>query len=64
MQRFVSFVDKYMPGADKSDFLLAYRYAAVQTLAHVPERCGNDPTRAFYRAGSADALPFDEIVPA
>jgi len=45
MKKFISFVEKYMPGANVADSNLAYGYAAAQTMVYVLERCGDDLTR-------------------
>lgn len=45
MKKFISFVEKYMPGANVADSNLAYGYAAAQTMVYVLEQCGDDLTR-------------------
>src|SRR6516165_4680261 len=46
MKKWNEFVDKYMPGADKTDTGMVYGYGAASTLAKVMEMCGDDLTRA------------------
>jgi branched-chain amino acid transport system substrate-binding protein len=38
-------VDRYLPRADKTDFLNVYGYNSAQTLVEVLKRCGDDLTR-------------------
>ncbi|SDJ96569.1 MULTISPECIES: ABC transporter substrate-binding protein [Bradyrhizobium] len=45
MKKFMSFVEKYMPGANVADSNLAYGYTAAQTMVYVLEQCGDDLTR-------------------
>ena len=42
MTKWSEFIDKYMPGADRTDSALVYGYGAAQTLAKVLEMCGDD----------------------
>ena len=46
MKKWVEFLDKYMPGADKTDGYVVYGYGAAQTHGEVLEMCGDDLTRA------------------
>ena len=39
-------MDKYMPGANKNDWLNIYGYTIAQTLVAVLQAAGNDLTRA------------------
>ena len=41
-----AFIDKYMPGADKSNSNLVYGVMAAQTMVEVLKKCGDDLTRA------------------
>src|SRR5246500_3412133 len=45
MKKFMTFVDKYMPGANISDTNLVYGYAAAQTMVHVLQQSGDTLTR-------------------
>ncbi|WP_420132525.1 ABC transporter substrate-binding protein [Rhodopseudomonas sp.] len=40
-----AFLDKYMPGADRSNGLLLYGYGAAQTLEHILKQAGDNLTR-------------------
>jgi len=40
-----SFMDKYYPDGDKSDWNTLYGYAAAQTMVQVLKQCGDDLTR-------------------
>jgi len=46
MKKWSAFLDKYMPGADRTDNGIVYGYGAAQTLAKVLQMCGDDLTRA------------------
>ncbi|GIQ73905.1 ABC transporter substrate-binding protein [Bradyrhizobium sp. RD5-C2] len=45
-KEWLAFMDKYMPDANKSDWLNVYGYTIAQTLAAVLKAAGNDLTRA------------------
>ena len=45
-REWLAFMDKYMPDANKSDWLNVYGYTIAQTLVTVLKACGNDLTRA------------------
>jgi branched-chain amino acid transport system substrate-binding protein len=45
MTRFLSFLQKYMPGVDKTDSLLALGYSKAEALAHVLREVGDNLTR-------------------
>jgi branched-chain amino acid transport system substrate-binding protein len=45
MTRFLSFLQKYMPGVDKTDSLLALGYSKAEALAHVLREAGDNLTR-------------------
>jgi len=65
MKRWNEFVDKYMPGADKSDNSMVYGYGAASTLAKVLEMCGDDLTRANLMKQAASLKDFtpDTLLP-
>ncbi|QQN65127.1 ABC transporter substrate-binding protein [Bradyrhizobium diazoefficiens] len=65
MKRWNEFVDKYMPGADKSDTSMVYGYGAASTLAKVLEMCGDDLTRANLMKQAASLKDFvpDTMLP-
>jgi branched-chain amino acid transport system substrate-binding protein len=65
MKKWVEFLDKYMPGADKTDSSVVYGYGAAQTLVKALEQCGDDLTRANLMkqaAGLKDFTP-DTLLP-
>ena len=65
MKKWVEFLDKYMPGADKTDGSVVYGYGAAQTLAKVLEMCGDDLTRANVMKQAASLKDFtpDTLLP-
>jgi branched-chain amino acid transport system substrate-binding protein len=65
MKKWAEFLDKYMPGADKTDASIVYGYGAAQTLAKVLELCGDDLTRANVMKQAASLKDFtpDTLLP-
>jgi branched-chain amino acid transport system substrate-binding protein len=65
MKKWSEFIDKYVPGADKTDNVLVYGYGAAQTLAKVLEMCGDDLTRANVMKQAASLKDFtpDTLLP-
>jgi branched-chain amino acid transport system substrate-binding protein len=65
MKKWIEFLDKYMPGADKTDGSVVYGYGAAQTLAKVLEMCGDDLTRANVMKQAASLKDFtpDTLLP-
>ncbi|MBR0719600.1 ABC transporter substrate-binding protein [Bradyrhizobium liaoningense] len=65
MKKWNEFVDKYLPGADKSDTSMVYGYGAAQTLVKVLEMCGDDLTRANVMKQAASLKDFapDTLLP-
>ncbi len=65
MKKWVEFLDKYMPGADKTDASIVYGYGAAQTLATTLEMCGDDLTRANVMKQAASLKDFtpDTLLP-
>lgn len=65
MVKWSEFIDKYMPGADRTDSALVYGYGAAQTLAKVLELCGDDLSRANVMKQSASLKDFvpDMLLP-
>jgi branched-chain amino acid transport system substrate-binding protein len=45
-KEWLAFMDKYMPGASRTDFLNVYGYTIAQTLVATLKAAGNDLTRA------------------
>ncbi|MET4389353.1 branched-chain amino acid transport system substrate-binding protein [Bradyrhizobium sp. F1.4.3] len=65
MKKWSEFLDKYMPGADKTDASIVYGYGAAQTLAKTLEMCGDDLTRANLMKQAASLKDFtpDTLLP-
>ncbi|WP_314948619.1 ABC transporter substrate-binding protein [Bradyrhizobium cosmicum] len=65
MKKWSEFLDKYMPGADKTDTSIVYGYGAASTLAKVLEMCGDDLTRANIMKQAASLKDFapDTLLP-
>jgi branched-chain amino acid transport system substrate-binding protein len=65
MKKWSDFLDKYMPGADKTDTSIVYGYGAAQTLAKVLDMCGDDLTRAniMKQASSLKDFAPDTLLP-
>jgi len=65
MKKWTAFLDKYMPGADRTDSSLVYGYGAAQTLVKVLEMCGDDLTRANVMKQAASLKNFvpDTMLP-
>ena len=59
IKKWGEFLDKYMPGADKTDGNVVYGYGAAQTLAKVLEMCGDDLTRANIMKQAASLKNFE-----
>jgi branched-chain amino acid transport system substrate-binding protein len=65
MKKWSEFLDKYMPGADKTDGAYVYGYGAAQTLVKVLDMCGDDLTRANVMKQAASLKDFtpDTLLP-
>ncbi|SFH84545.1 ABC transporter substrate-binding protein [Bradyrhizobium sp. Gha] len=65
MKKWVEFLDKYMPGVDKTDSSVVYGYGAAQTLVKALEQCGDDLTRANLMKQAASLKDFtpDTLLP-
>jgi branched-chain amino acid transport system substrate-binding protein len=65
MKKWSGFLDKYMPGADKTDTIIVYGYGVAQTLVKVLEMCGDDLTRANVMKQAASLKDFvpDTLLP-
>ncbi len=62
MKKWIAFVNKYMPGANKADSGLVYGYGAAQTLQKVLEMCGDKLTRANVMKQAASLKDFQTDV--
>ncbi|MDB5624241.1 MAG: branched-chain amino acid transporter substrate-binding protein [Tardiphaga sp.] len=65
MKKWNAFIDKYMPGENKTDGNLIYGYGAAQTLHKTLEMCGDDLTRAnvMKQAASLKDFTTDTLLP-
>jgi branched-chain amino acid transport system substrate-binding protein len=65
MKKWSEFLDKYMPGANKTDGNLVYGYGVAQTLVKVLQMCGDDLTRANVMKQAASLKDFapDTLLP-
>ena len=52
-------MDKYMPGADKSDSSSVYGYSVSRTLVQALIQCGNDLTRDNIMKQAANLRNFE-----
>ena len=64
-KKWIAFIDKYMPGADKADGALVFGYGVAQTLVKTLEMCGDDLTRANVMKQAASLKDFapDTLLP-
>ncbi|MDR3469732.1 MAG: ABC transporter substrate-binding protein [Xanthobacteraceae bacterium] len=64
-KKFLEFLDKYMPGANKADTNLVYGYTAAQTMAYVLQQCGDNLTRENVMKQAASLKDFvpDTVIP-
>ena len=58
MKKFMTFIDKYMPGANIADTNLVYGYAAAQTMVQVLKQAGDDLTRENVMKQAASLKDF------
>ncbi|WP_316190809.1 ABC transporter substrate-binding protein [Bradyrhizobium sp. SZCCHNS2096] len=65
MKKFMTFIDKYMPGANISDSNLVYGYSAAQTMVQVLKQCGDNLTRENVMKQAASLKDFapDTLIP-
>ena len=65
MKKFLTFIDKYMPGANIADLNLSYGYAAAQTMVQVLKQCGDELTRENVMKQAASLKDFapDTLIP-
>jgi branched-chain amino acid transport system substrate-binding protein len=65
MKKWIAFVDKYMPGANKTDANIVYGYGVAQTLEKTLQMCGDDLTRANVMKQAASLKDFvpDTLLP-
>jgi len=60
-----AFIDKYMPGQDKTNANLVYGYTVAQGLVEVLKKCGDDLTRenVMKQAASLQNAKFEMLLP-
>jgi branched-chain amino acid transport system substrate-binding protein len=65
MKKFLAFLQKYYPEANKLDGSVVFGYGAAQTLVKVLEMCGDDLTRANVMKQAASLRDFapDTLLP-
>jgi len=65
MKKFLGFLEKYYPEANRLDGAVVYGYGAAQTLVKVLEMCGDDLTRANVMKQAASMKDFapDTLLP-
>jgi branched-chain amino acid transport system substrate-binding protein len=65
MKKFVEFLAKYAPDANKLDGSVVYGYGAAQTMVKVLQMCGDDLTRenVMKQAASLKSFAPDTILP-
>src|SRR5580698_3757069 len=65
MKKFMTFIDKYMPGSNVSDANLVYGYAAAQTMVQVLKQAGDNLTRENVMKQAASLKDFtpDTLLP-
>jgi branched-chain amino acid transport system substrate-binding protein len=65
MKKWSAFIDKYMPGANRSDGNLVFGYGVAQTMVKVLQMCGDDLTRANVMKQAASLKDFvpDTLLP-
>jgi branched-chain amino acid transport system substrate-binding protein len=65
MKKFLAFLDKHYPDADRSNSQVIYGYGAAQTLTRILEMCGDDLTRANIMKQAANLKDFtaDTLLP-
>ena len=59
MKAWNAFMDKYMPGADKSDSSSIYGYSVSRTMVQVLRQCGDDLTRDNIMKQAANLKNFE-----
>ena len=65
MKKFMTFIDKYMPGANVADTNVVYGYAAAQTMVQVLKQAGDNLTRenVMKQAASLKDFESDALIP-
>jgi branched-chain amino acid transport system substrate-binding protein len=65
MKKFLAFLEKYYPEANKLDGSVVYGYGVAQTMVKVLQMCGDDLTRANVMKQAASLKDFapDTLLP-
>jgi branched-chain amino acid transport system substrate-binding protein len=65
LKRFSEFIDKYMPGEDKTNFYVVYGYNAAQALIAVLKQCREDLTHEniMRQAEALNQVHLDMLLP-
>src|ERR1700687_2038823 len=65
MKKFLAFLEKYYPDANKLDGSVVYGYGVAQTMVKVLEMCGDNLTRenVMKQAASLEAFAPDTLLP-
>jgi len=65
MKKFLAFLDKYYPDANRLDGSVVYGYGVAQTMAKVLEMCGDNLTRENVMKQAANLKDFvpDTLLP-
>jgi ABC-type branched-subunit amino acid transport system substrate-binding protein len=65
MKKFMTFANKYMPGADIADANLVYGFSVAQTMVQVLKQCGDNLTRENVMKQAASLKDFtpDTLLP-
>ena len=58
MEAWNAFMDRYMPGVDKSNSSYIYGYSVTRTMVQVLKQCGDDLTRENIMKQAADLKDF------
>src|SRR6185437_225135 len=59
MKAWNAFMDRYMPGGDRSDSSHIYGYSVARTMVQVLRQCGEDLTRENIMRQAADLKNFE-----
>ena len=65
MKRYLEFLAKYMPEANKADSMLGFGYLSAQALVQVLKQCGDELTRdnVMKQAASLKGASSDLLIP-
>lgn len=65
MKRFIAFLDKYMPGEDRTNANLVFGHISAEAMVQVLKQCGDNLTRAnvMKQAESLKSFPLEMLLP-